>query len=426
MKLRAFIVCSAVVVLIALLAAVITFRSGPRASGQLRHEAYVWQRAWSAPVREAVTQHATNFSLVVLLKAEITWKEKQPRLVRVALDYPTLTNLHQPVGLALRIGPYAGPFTTNDAVVIFLAETAAAMVTEARSNAVVLSELQLDFDCAESKLPGYEIWLEAIQRRVAPVPVTITALPSWLNARGFRGLAQAATNYVLQVHSLARPQSANAPFSLCNPEAARRAVERAGRIGVPFRVALPTYGYTLAFASDGKFLGLSAEGPRPSWPTNALLREVSSKPLELSALVHDWTVSRPATMKGVIWYRLPTSADKFNWRWPTLGAIVAARVPQERFRADARQVEPELVDVVLANTGELDLSSRLMLEVRWNNARLVAADALQDFELTEQTRTNAVFQLRAGSRPLLPGETRTSGWLRFDRACEVTCDARRF
>jgi hypothetical protein len=65
----------------------------------------------------------------------------------------------------------------------------------------------IDFDCAESKLDGYRVWVEAIQRRVAPLPVTITALPSWLNSRAFQRLAAVATNYVLQVHSVERPKS---------------------------------------------------------------------------------------------------------------------------------------------------------------------------------------------------------------------------
>jgi hypothetical protein len=419
------IIAGALLAVLVLTGAVLTLISGARSQGPLHHEVYVWQRVWTGPVRNAVTQQATNFTRIVPLKAEVTWKDKQPQLVRVALDYTTLANIRQPIGLALRVGPYAGPFATNDAVAQFLVETAFNITTEARSNGIALSELQIDFDCAESKLEGYQVWVEAIQRRVTPLPVTITALPSWLNAGRFKSLAKMATNYVLQVHSLDRPRSVDAPFSLCDPAAARRAVERAGRIGIPFRVALPTYGYTLAFQAEGKFIGLSAEGPRPNWPSNAILREVSSDPLEISALVRGWTTSRPAAMGGVIWYRLPTSADRFNWRWPTLGAIVGARVPQERFRADARQVEPRLVEISLANTGELDLSSRLTVDVRWDNARLVAADALQDFDLTEQSRTSARFQSRTNSRPLLPGDTRKSGWLRFDRDCEVTCEAKK-
>ena len=164
----------------------------------------------------------------------------------------------------MRIGTYPGPFTTNDAAIRFICDTAMNLVADARTNGVALRELQLDFDCASSKLDGYRIWLEAVQRRVAPLPVTITTLPSWLNTAPFRRLAFVATNYVLQVHSAERPKSFEADYSLCDPRAASRAVERAGRIGVPFRVALPTYGYVLAFDQRGEFISLAAEGPHPN------------------------------------------------------------------------------------------------------------------------------------------------------------------
>src|SRR5437879_5875343 len=89
---------------------VLVFRAAPRVSGPLRHEAYVWQRAWTEPVRNAVAQHATNFSALTLLKVEVSWKDRKPQVARVSPDYSTLAATHQPVGLALRIGPYAGPF----------------------------------------------------------------------------------------------------------------------------------------------------------------------------------------------------------------------------------------------------------------------------------------------------------------------------
>ena len=314
---------------------------------------------------------------------------------------------------------------TGEAITRFLCDLAASLVAEARSNHVNLSELQIDFDCAESKLAGYRVWVEEIQQRVAPLPVTITALPSWLNSRAFKRLAAVATNYVLQVHSVTRPRSFDAPFTLCDPRAAQRAVERAGRIGVPFRVALPTYGYLLAFDGGGKFIGLSAEGARPNWPTNAQLREVSSDPLELAALVQNWTARRPAAMRGVIWYRLPTIVDNFNWRWPTLGAIVAARVPREVLRVHTRRVESGLVEISLANEGELDISSRLAVEVRWSDARLVAGDSLRDFELAEAGVSAARFQTQSQPGRIRAGETLTLGWLRFNRDCEVQCDIKK-
>jgi hypothetical protein len=423
-KKRVVILSGLFIVAVAAGAWVFFFWLAPRTSGPLRQDVYVWQRAWTQPVRDAVSQHGTNFAEIAALKAEISWKERQPQLTRVAVDYETLVQARRPVGIALRIGPYAGPFT-NDAIANFITDTASRIVTEARTNGVMLAELQIDFDCAESKLDGYRVWVEAIQRRVAPVPVTITALPSWLDSRAFKRLAAVATNYVLQVHSVERPKSFNAPFTLCDPRAARRAVERAGRIGVPFRVALPTYGYTLAYDAGGKFVGLSAEGPRPNWPTNALLREVNSDAVELGALVQAWIADRPAAMRGVIWYRLPTIVDNFNWRWPTLGAILASRVPQEKFSGRTRRVESGLVEISLANEGELDVSSRLAVEVRWSKARLIAGDALRDFELADRSVSAARFQTKSQPVRVRAGDQLVLGWLRFDQDCEVRCELKK-
>lgn len=419
----------------AIMAWLLGFSSIPRASGPLPHEVYVWQRAWTQPVRDAVAQYGTNFVRMVPLGAEISWKDRKPRLTRVPVNYRTLNDITgtgrntrqrvPAIGIALRIGPYAGAFVTNDSITGFITDVAALLVAEAQSNRVALSELQIDFDAAESKLDGYRVWVEAIQQRVAPLPVTITALPSWLNSPAFKRLAAVATNYVLQVHSVERPKSFDAPFTLCDPRTARRAVERAGRIGVPFRVALPTYGYTLAFDPTGKFLGLAAEGPRPNWPTNARLRAVASNPIELSALVQGWTARRPAVMRGVIWYRLPTIVDNFNWRWPTLGAIVASRSLQEKLRVEPRRVEAGLTEVILVNEGDLDISSRLAVEVRWTDARLIASDALRDFELADRRTSAARFQTQSQPVRLRAGDKLTLGWLRFDRDCEVRCELRK-
>lgn len=427
MKKTPVVVSALLVAAVATAAVLFVFmRSGRRASGPLRHEVYVWQRAWTQPVREAVALRATNFAELVPLKAEISWTDGKPQLTRVAVDYPTLVRTRRPVGFALRIAPYPGPFTTEDAAARFIGDTATSLVAETRSNGVSPAELQLDFDCATSKLDGYRVWLEAVQRRVAPLPVTITALPSWLRSPAFERLARAAPNYVLQVHSVERPASFDAPFTLCDPADARTAVERAGRLGVPFRVALPTYGYLFAFATNGQFLGLSAEGPRRNWPAGARLREVSSNPIELAALLQRWTADRPPAMRGVIWYRLPVAVDHFNWRWPTLGAMLAARVPRESFRAGTRRVEAGLVEISLVNEGELDISSRLAVEARWSGARLVSGDGQRGFQLVDGSPSAASFQTQTQPARLRAGESIVVGWLRFDRDCEVKCEAKKF
>jgi hypothetical protein len=392
----------------------------PRASGPLPHAAYVWQRAWTAPVREAVAGAGAAPAVggLVVLGAEVAWEAGAPRTARVRPDYGALRAAGLPVGLALRIGPYAGPFTADGEPFGLLARLAESLVAEASATGVPPRELQVDFDCAESKLDGYRVWVEALRRRVAPVPLTFTALPSWLDAGAFRRLAAATDGFVLQVHSLERPAGADAPLSLCDPAAARRAVERAARAGVPFRVALPTYGYLVAFDRAGRFLGISAEGPRPAWPDDARIREVGADAVAMAALVREWTADRPAALRGAIWYRLPVGTDALNWRRATLDAVRAGRVPRALLRAEARRPQPGLVEIDLVNDGDGDAAlAGATLSVRWDAARrLVAADALAGFERGDE-RPGMLSLRGMPATPagrLRPGERRFVGWMRLE------------
>ena len=390
------------------------------AADPLPQDAYVWQRAWAEPVRQSVREHAGAFSNLVLLAAEVTWKQSHPQVARVVLPREALRQLKTPVGLAVRIGPFNGPFSDRDEPIQTLSALAVSLVNEARSGGLSPTELQIDFDCASSKLDGYRRWVTALKRAVAPVPLTITALPDWLTWPEFRGLVAATDGYVLQVHSLERPQSFDAPFTLCDPAAARAAVARAGEIGLPFRVALPTYGYELAFAPDGRFVGLSAEGGQ-NWPAPARLREVRSNPAEIFDLVRGWTTQRPAALRGIIWYRLPVEADTLNWRWPTLRAMLQMHSPRTQVRAGSRRVEPGLVEISLSNEGELDVTSRLAVNVHWQDARLEAGDALRGFELAEAGPAAAVLQSPSPPR-LRAGDTWTIGWIRLNKDAGVTVE----
>jgi hypothetical protein len=399
---------------------------GIHAAQPLPHQVYVWQRAWTPPVSEAVAEHATNFTEIAVLLAEVSWKDKVPQLTRVDVDFPALAKVHCPIGLVLRVGPFNGELATNPPAVEFLASLAASLVAEARKNQIEPVELQIDFDCATAKLDDYRAWLAVVQKRLAPLPVAVTALPSWLESPAFAPLAAAATNYVLQVHSLTKPEDIKMPFLLCDPIAAKRAVTRAGEIGVPFRVALPTYTYIVAFNAAGKFIGLSAEAPRADWPEGTQLREMSADPLTMSSLVRDWNTNRPAAMRGVIWYRLPVAADNLNWRWPTLGAIVAGREPRDSVHATARRVGSGLVEIGLVNDGELDISSTLAVEVRWSDARLVAGDGLRGFDFAEQSGSAATFQNQSPQFRLPAGERQIIGWLRMDQDREVKLEVKNF
>jgi hypothetical protein len=385
----------------------------------LPQEVYVWQRAWTEPVRQSLHQHGQDFARLVVLNGEVTWHNNKPRLSHVSPDYQALLQIKRPIGLALRIGPYTGSFAATDPATTYLANQAEKMVGETRTAGLVPSELQLDFDCASSKLEGYSTWVKLLHKRVAPVPVVITALPSWIEQPAFKSLAQAADGYVLQVHSLERPASFDANFTLCDPAVARRAVARAAEIGVPFRVALPTYGYLMAFDHQGHFIGLSAEGPAKSWPADAQFKEVRADPIQMAQLAQEWATNPPAALKGIIWYRLPIEGDILNWRWPTFSAIIQSRIPRKSVRAEAHRVEPGLTEFSLVNDGELDISSRLAIQTRWQGTRLVAGDGLHGFELTERGLSSARFETGRQPNRLPAGEKQVLGWLRLSEDREV-------
>jgi hypothetical protein len=374
-----------------------------------------------------VIEYGPSFSNLVALAAEVSWKRGLPEVARVPVDYTALGATRRAIGLALRVGPPPASGVKGSAL-RWLAGLAADLVLEAKTNGIALRELQLDHDCAESKLSTYSVWVSAIRKAIAPVPLVITVLPSWMKQAEFRSLVAASDGYILQVHSLQRPKSYETPFTLCDPAAALAYVQKASTFGIPFRVALPTYGYVLAFATNGQFVGLSAEGTPKSWPADAKLREARSDPIAMSQLAQTWATARPVGMQGLIWYRLPVIVDNFNWRWPTLRAIVASRLPRESVRAQSRRVEAGLTEISLVNDGELDISSRLAVQVRWSReggTRLIAGDGLRGFELVEEDASTARFQTRTLPRRLSAGEQWTIGWLRFQKNVEVQLEIKK-
>jgi hypothetical protein len=358
----------------------------------LQHEAYVWQRIWNAPVHDAVSTAATVLDGFVVLAAEVTTAQT----IRVTLDNVALRATGKPYGLALRVGPAA--LVTPEFATAILAGSGAA-------------ELQIDFDCAESKLDSYRHWLTAIRAKVVPTPVTITVLPAWLRQPAFSNLVAATDGFVLQVHSF--------DSTLCDTGRAVQAVAQAARYGVPFRIALPTYGYVVAHDRAGKFIGLAAEGPARDWPIDAVITEVRADAPALAALVQDWDAHRPANCRGILWYRLPIASDKLNWRWSTLAAIVAGQIPQPALTAVFRHPQPGLVELDLLNTGTADVFTSTTVTVLWRDATLLACDALAGFAITGPATNVARF---VGNPRLSPGERRVAGWLRFRETEEVCCE----
>ena len=392
---------------------------------RMSQDVYVWQRSWNEQVLAAVRARATNFSEVIVLGAEVTWQNGQPKVIRVPIDWDALKGSGAAIGLALRIGPFAGPFDGEDERAKWLAALSNSLLTEASNHQCSVRELQIDFDCAESKLEGYAAWVGAIRHAVSPTRVVITALPAWLKHPAFQRLIGAGDEYVLQVHSLERPSRPDVAFTLCDPGLARQAVARAGQLGAPFRVALPTYGYVIAFDTQGRFAGLSAEGPMRNWPPGTRLREVRSDSTALAELVRGWSLERPELLRGIIWYRLPVEGDGLNWSWPTLSRVMTGETPRASLRAEVRRPQPGLVEFDLVNEGDADFTGHPELEARWTGAQPVASDGLRGFEPCESGTNVLCFRNRRQLARIRPQERQMIGWLRLAADAGVEVELRR-
>jgi hypothetical protein len=331
-------------------------------------------------VARAVAARGAAFDALVFLAAEVDDDG--------AADFPPPTAAR--AGLALRIGGAAVNCLSPPPV-----EMARAAVARAEAVGVAVTELQLDVDAPSSALDDYAGWVSAVEAALEPLPVTFTALPDWLRQPTFPALADAADGYVLQVHSLTlgrAPEDA----TVIDPARARDWVEAAGRLGRPFRVALPTHGFRLR-------AGLARADPG-----------------DVAPLVAGWTADRPLAMTGLIWFRLPVDGEVLNWPWITLRAVMAGQTPRGAIaataRAEATRDGGALVTVSIAAGGSAEVAAA-PLAVSWSGP-LIAADGLGGY-LFERAGAASGALTPPPDTWLRPGDRRDVAWLRLETPAPV-------
>ncbi|MBV8586144.1 MAG: DUF3142 domain-containing protein, partial [Verrucomicrobia bacterium] len=157
----------------------------PHTAGQLQQDVYVWQRVWTKEVDSVLPEAQAHFHELLPLAAEVSWKNSQPVVTQIAIDYPSLHEATHTIGLVLRINAYGGPFRSQDNATRELGDLGRTLITNAQHAGFTVTELQLDFDCAASKLPEYRVWVHALKEALSPTPVHITVLPTWIKKPGF-------------------------------------------------------------------------------------------------------------------------------------------------------------------------------------------------------------------------------------------------
>ncbi|GAA5476815.1 hypothetical protein Hhel01_00290 [Haloferula helveola] len=375
----------------------------------LTTEAYVWQAPGRPEVQEAVGRAEGAIGRLQFRAAELRWRENRfevEEVIRQRLPVPGC-------GLVVRVGQSAAALDWSAAQCEDLEEVVASLA------ALGPSEIQLDYDCPQRRLGVYRRLLARVRKAAEGVPVVPTALPSWLAEKEFAELARESPGYVVQVHSLTLPRTPDDPVVLLDPDLARGAVAKAAAIGVPFRVAMPTYGCEVWFDRNGKVIDVISEDLPPEGVTPAKRSYAYVDPAIGAKLVAEWMQSPPVNLTGIIWYRLPISTDRRNWPWQTLEKVSRGEVPTADVRVE-RKVNGRAGDVTILNQGSAPV--RLPERVIARGA-IVAADAVGGYRLEKGGR-ETVFRFGGAEWSWIePGERVIVGWITSrDKDASITLE----
>jgi len=356
----------------------------------LAREMYVWQLAWTPPVRAALEQTAPAMARVHVLALEIDplGQVRQP-----SLDVATLRELARPIVAVVRIDGRAGDLQGANAPIRDVLQSW-------HLQQLPMQAIEIDFDCATSQLDSYARFLADLRAVLPPdVRLNITALPAWMSSPRLRGLANMADEVVLQVHSVRNPV-----HGLFNPDEAHEWIEAYARLSdKPFKVALPTYGSKVQWSSDGRVVAIESEArPRPG---AGVARELVADPEVMAEFLRELSQRRVKGLAGIVWFRMPTEADRRAWSVPTFLAVVQSQPLQRSVSARFERRGASGADVVITNSGTLD--APVPKEIRLN-ASCRDADAVSGYLL--QRRDGSMRWVRATAGMMRAGATVNVGW----------------
>jgi len=271
-----------------------------------------------------------------------------------------------------------------------------------RWRGMAVAGVEIDHDCATARLPAYTQFLVRLKKELGDLPLTITALPTWLDSPALDDLLAVPDEAVLQVHAVQSPHA-----GLFDPVLATEWIRRFSlRTRRPFRLALPTYASRVSFDADGRVLG--AESEVPNLAGGVAFSELAASPDVVAAFVHGLRQRPPAHLVGLVWFRLPTGEDVRAWSLPTWRAVVGGLPLSSRLSVRVRAgTVAGTLDVILRNDGDTDAA--LPATVRLPaDCRL--ADGVNGYVLATSTDGSVLRKQQDVWLP--PRRERAVGWVR--------------
>ena len=360
-------------------------------------DAYVWQRVWTPPVSQALADSADIVRAWRVLMGEMS---PDGRWFTAAPDLAALAAAKRPVIMVLRLDGRADALPSAEV----LARIAAAR-SAWRDAGVALAGIEIDYDCPTSKLPAYAAFLATLKPGLGPdLPLSITALPTWLNGSGLDELLRIPDEAVLQVHAVLSPEQ-----GLFNAKRASAWLTAfADRTQRPWRVALATYGSRVSWNDDGSIAAVESE--RSALLPGGRASELVATPASMAAFVDEIHRSRPRGLAGIVWFRLPTARDERAWSLATWRAVLTRQPLLPALSVTARATGGNgAQDLILSNGGNADAA--LPFAIRWDGA-CRAADGINGYTLEHDS--GGAFLRRSQDGLLHAGGQRNIGWIRCE------------
>ena len=365
----------------------------------LANDAYVWQRQWTPALVRSLADNGASVRAWRVLAGEMDgqgqWRMFTP-------DWRAIKASGRPVIAVLRI---EGQLQQWDEATL-LAD-ARSVLSQWRAQQLPFAGIEIDHDCATSRLPGYAHFLQALRPSLlASEQLSVTALPTWLESSDIDAVLAQSDEAVLQVHAIQSPRA-----GLFNPERARTWMSAFARhTSKPWRVALPAYGTRVSWDEQGRVSTIESE--RPTLVGSGGASELFADPRTMQAFVSALEANAPKGLSGIVWFRLPTGEDERAWSIASWRAVLARERLQTALKVTVERTDdPQRYDVQVLNAGNADVPLPALLRI---DGRCEAADGINGYIL--QRSGSGLYLQRSRVGVLRAGRQSTVGWVRCDVA----------
>ncbi|MBF0478562.1 MAG: DUF3142 domain-containing protein [Candidatus Omnitrophica bacterium] len=379
-------------------------------SGADENSVYIWQRSWRSEIEAAIGKLNSQSTQFKVLAGDLTVENGHISFSKVAVKWEYLRSKKKTV-IDIRMRTDLSRYLKvqdQQPIVRCLVDGIHGIIEQAKQSGVDITGIELDYDCPTAKLNDFARFLKLFRSAYKEKSVSITALPTWLESKDFLSLLNWVDIYVLQLHSFELPKNKNTSQYIFQKDKSIEYFNRTINLNKPFYVSLPTYGYEVAYSKVDEFIGLRAEGGVQYFAEGIKKKMVFADPQEIIGFLKYLDSVKSQNFRGVCWFRLPLSSDRFNWDLKTFTRVIKREIPAGHLDVELVRKDDGITEVYLVNDGEINFSNNASFEIFWDTGSPVF-DVLGDFDYSTLPDGKG---MRITGRPPRVSQKKMAAWFR--------------